>query len=64
MDTLFDMSGRVVIVTGATRRIRLALTGGYADLVDSAPISADFGAMDYGDTCAILSASGTTGKSK
>jgi NAD(P)-dependent dehydrogenase (short-subunit alcohol dehydrogenase family) len=57
LDTLFDMSGRVVIVTGGTRGIGLALAEGYAanyaDLVDSASISADFSAMDDGDTCAI-----------
>ena len=36
----------------------------YTDLVNSAPISADYNGMDYGDTCAILWTSGTTGKSK
>lgn len=54
LDTLFDMSGRVVIVTGGPRGIGLALAEGYAanyvDLVDSASISADFSAMEYGDT--------------
>ena len=36
----------------------------YADLLDSTPLLPDYSDMSYGDTCAILWTSGTTGKSK
>ena len=36
----------------------------YAELLASEPLRADYSRMDYGDTCAILWTSGTTGKSK
>ena len=36
----------------------------YAKLADSAPVELSYEGMDYGDTCAILWTSGTTGKSK
>ncbi|MDZ7784834.1 MAG: AMP-binding protein [Halioglobus sp.] len=36
----------------------------YAQLAGHAPLTPDYDALDYGDTCAILWTSGTTGKSK
>jgi crotonobetaine/carnitine-CoA ligase len=36
----------------------------YSDLLLSEPLQADYSDMHYGDTCAILWTSGTTGKSK
>ena len=36
----------------------------YAQLCDHEPYTADYSTQDYGDTCAILWTSGTTGKSK
>ena len=36
----------------------------YEELLASEPLQADYSVMDYGDTCAILWTSGTTGKSK
>ncbi|MDX1734503.1 MAG: AMP-binding protein, partial [Halioglobus sp.] len=36
----------------------------YTELADNAPYSADYTKLGYGDTCAILWTSGTTGKSK
>ncbi|MFT4822299.1 MAG: crotonobetaine/carnitine-CoA ligase [Halioglobus sp.] len=36
----------------------------YSDLAASEPVELDDGELDYGDTCAILWTSGTTGKSK
>jgi crotonobetaine/carnitine-CoA ligase len=36
----------------------------YASLLDHEPYQTDYSNMDYGDTCAILWTSGTTGKSK
>ena len=36
----------------------------YDDLLANEPLQADYSAIDYGDTCAILWTSGTTGKSK
>ncbi|MBE9538745.1 MAG: AMP-binding protein [Proteobacteria bacterium] len=36
----------------------------YDELLASEPLRADYSFMDYGDTCAILWTSGTTGKSK
>jgi crotonobetaine/carnitine-CoA ligase len=36
----------------------------YTALVDSEPLRSDYSDQDYGDTCAILWTSGTTGKSK
>ena len=36
----------------------------YAVLCEQAPIEVDYSEHDYGDTCAILWTSGTTGKSK
>ena len=36
----------------------------YASLLDSTPLDTDYSQQHYGDTCAILWTSGTTGKSK
>lgn len=36
----------------------------YQQLADHEPLTADYASQDYGDTCAILWTSGTTGKSK
>ena len=36
----------------------------YKELLDSEPLVSDYADQDYGDTCAILWTSGTTGKSK
>jgi crotonobetaine/carnitine-CoA ligase len=39
-------------------------THSYAALVDHAPLEVDYSEFDFGDTCAILWTSGTTGRSK
>jgi crotonobetaine/carnitine-CoA ligase len=39
-------------------------THSYAALAEHAPVELDYSDQDYGDTCAILWTSGTTGKSK
>ena len=39
-------------------------TVGYAELERAAPLESDYSDQDYGDICAILWTSGTTGKSK
>lgn len=43
---------------------RLANVIAYSVLKASAPLTADYSAVHYGDTCAILWTSGTTGRSK
>lgn len=58
------LSGEKLVVLGADDQIRLPGAISFAALGDHAPITPDYTGMDYGDTCAVLWTSGTTGKSK
>ena len=52
------------VVLGPDDQITLPDAISFAALEDHAPITPDYAGMDYGDTCAVLWTSGTTGKSK
>lgn len=52
------------VVKGAAEEIRLPGAISFDSLCDHTPIVPDYSGMNYGDTCAILWTSGTTGKSK
>ena len=52
-----------IVVTDDATAAERGLTS-FSELAAHAPFSADYDSQDYGDTCAILWTSGTTGKSK
>ncbi len=69
------LQSRLAEIQGRLDGVQVALLGdisaspltnpvSYEELLDNAPLQADYSAIDYGDTCAILWTSGTTGKSK
>lgn len=53
-----------LLLLGDTTSSPLISPYSYEELLASEPLRADYSVMDYGDTCAILWTSGTTGKSK
>lgn len=53
-----------LVVVGPQDNIQLAGAISFAALEDHAPIQPDYSDLNYGDTCAVLWTSGTTGKSK
>ncbi len=59
-----DIPGQETLVVIERDAAQKADTMSYAALADQQPYEADYGALGYGDTCAILWTSGTTGKSK
>ncbi|MEE2733329.1 MAG: AMP-binding protein [Pseudomonadota bacterium] len=52
------------VVLGPDDQITLADAISFAALEDHAPLVPDYSDMEYGDSCAVLWTSGTTGKSK
>ena len=58
------LGGVKTVVKGAADEIKLEGAITFDALCDHAPIVPDYSDMSYGDTCAILWTSGTTGKSK
>ena len=59
-----SLQGEKLVVVGPDQQIALADAISFAALEDHAPITPDYSGMDYGDSCAVLWTSGTTGKSK
>jgi len=55
-------AGHYVVVNSADSDFEGAID--YRELADNPPLEADYHSMDYGETCAILWTSGTTGRSK
>lgn len=60
-DSLHDEK---LVVLGPDEQITLPGAISFAALEDHEPITPNYDDMDYGDTCAVLWTSGTTGKSK
>ena len=69
------LQSRIAEIEGRLNAVQLVLIGdtgasplqspfSYDGLLANEPFEADYSHMDYGDTCAILWTSGTTGKSK
>jgi crotonobetaine/carnitine-CoA ligase len=69
------LQSRLAEIQGRLDGVQVALLGdisasplsnpvSYEELLDNEPLQADYSTIDYGDTCAILWTSGTTGKSK
>lgn len=52
------------IIKGDSSQFKLQGATSFDALCDHAPLKPDYSGMSYGDTCAILWTSGTTGKSK
>lgn len=59
-----SLSGEKLIVLGDDSEINLTNATSFNALLDHEPLEPDYSNMDFGDTCAILWTSGTTGKSK
>ena len=59
-----SLHGEKLVVLGPDEQITLPGAISFAALEDHAPITPNYDDMDYGDTCAVLWTSGTTGKSK
>lgn len=64
VDITADLDIDKTVLIAGSENVLLANTTLYSELLASQPIVADYSAMHYGDTCAILWTSGTTGKSK
>lgn len=58
------LSGEKLVVLGDESEITLNNGTTFSSLLDHNPIEPDYSNMDYGDTCAVLWTSGTTGRSK
>ncbi len=63
-DVESSLSGEKLVVLGEEKDITLSNATPFQHLLDHAPITPDYSDMDYGDTCAVLWTSGTTGRSK
>ncbi|AUM12350.1 AMP-binding protein [Ketobacter alkanivorans] len=59
-----SLHGEKLVVLGPDEQITLPGAISFAALEDHEPITPNYDDMDYGDTCAVLWTSGTTGKSK
>lgn len=59
-----SLHGEKLVVLGPDEQITLPGAISFAALEDHEPITPSYDDMDYGDTCAVLWTSGTTGKSK
>ena len=59
-----SLQGEKFVVLGDAAEITLPNATTFASLADHAPLSPDYASMSYGDTCAVLWTSGTTGRSK
>lgn len=58
------LANETVVVIGNKADIAIEGAESYEDLLANDPLTPDYSEMSYGDTCAILWTSGTTGKSK
>lgn len=63
-DVLPQLSDERFVVTGSAAAITLPNALSYDALCEYAPITPDYSKMNYGDTCAVLWTSGTTGRAK
>lgn len=63
-DVRSSLHGEKIIVAGPAEDIKIEGAITLDALCDHSPITPNYDDMDYGDTCAILWTSGTTGKSK
>lgn len=63
-----DIQGQInipaMVVLGDLKKTTIEGACSYDSLLRHEPLDVDYDALDYGDTCAILWTSGTTGKSK
>ncbi len=59
-----SLAGEKLVVLGAEDEITLNNATSFASLLAHSPIEPNYDDMDFGDTCAVLWTSGTTGKSK
>lgn len=59
-----SLSDEKIVVLGDESEIALNGATTFAALLDHAPLEPNYDGMNYGDTCAVLWTSGTTGKSK
>ena len=64
LDVQTTLKGLKLVVKGDAGEIQLPGAISFDALCDHTPIEPDYSGMQYGDTCAILWTSGTTGKSK
>lgn len=65
---LLDIQDRLppakIVMIGENEGNTLPIAASYQQLLDNEPLTPDYSNQSYGDTCAILWTSGTTGKSK
>ncbi|MEP5567274.1 MAG: AMP-binding protein [Halioglobus sp.] len=65
---LLDIQDRLppakIVLIGEDDQSTLPVAASYQQLLESEPLTPDYSSQHYGDTCAILWTSGTTGKSK
>lgn len=59
-----SLHGEKLVMLGDASEITLNDAIPFSRLLEHSPLEPDYSAMDYGDTCAILWTSGTTGRSK
>ncbi|MCG8669157.1 MAG: AMP-binding protein [Pseudomonadales bacterium] len=63
-DVESSLNNEKLVVLGEESEISLSNATTFASLLDHSPLTPNYDDMDYGDTCAVLWTSGTTGKSK